>query len=91
MDESWAELQPRDERVEKELFAGALSGINFDKYDDIPVSTSGENVPSPVDNFLTCGLGPIITVPIIHAGRDIMSCTQTGSGKTAAFLMPMLR
>jgi len=72
------------------------------------VSTSGENVPTPVDNFLTCGLGPIITenvklanytvptpvqkwaVPIIHAGRDIMSCAQTGSGKTAAFLMPML-
>ena len=36
-----------DERLEKELFAGALSGINFDKYDDIPVSTSGENVPEP--------------------------------------------
>lgn len=107
-DESWSQLQPRDERLEKELFAGALSGINFDKYDDIPVSTSGENVPSPVENFLTCGLGPIITenvklanytvptpvqkwaVPIIHAGRDIMSCAQTGSGKTAAFLMPML-
>merc|ERR1719403_319262 len=83
-------------------------GINFNKYDDIPVSTSGENVPEPVENFLTCGLGPIITenvklanytvptpvqkwaVPIIHAGRDIMSCAQTGSGKTAAFLMPML-
>ena len=38
-DDTWAELQPRDERLEKELFAGALSGINFDKYDDIPVST----------------------------------------------------
>jgi len=108
VDETWSALQPRDEKLEAELFAGALSGINFDKYDDIPVSTSGENVPSPVDCFLTCGLGPIITenvklanytvptpvqkwaVPIIHAGRDIMSCAQTGSGKTAAFLMPML-
>jgi len=46
-DETWSQLQPRDERLEKELFAGALSGINFDKYDDIPVSTSGENVPEP--------------------------------------------
>lgn len=108
VDESWSALQPRDEKLEAELFAGQLSGINFDKYDDIPVSTSGENVPAPVENFLTCGLGPIITenvklanytvptpvqkwaVPIIHAGRDIMSCAQTGSGKTAAFLMPML-
>ena len=42
VDETWSALQPRDEKLEAELFAGALSGINFDKYDDIPVSTSGE-------------------------------------------------
>jgi len=107
-DESWSELQPRDERIEKELFSGLSTGINFDKYDDIPVSTSGENCPESIKDFLSANLGPIITenvklanytcptpvqkwaVPIIHAGRDIMSCAQTGSGKTAAFLMPML-
>jgi len=107
-DESWSALQPRDEKLEKELFAGVSSGINFNKYDDIPVETSGENVPACIDDFVSAELGPIITenvklahytvptpvqkyaVPIIHAGRDIMSCAQTGSGKTAAFLMPML-
>jgi len=39
-DESWSALQPRDEKLEKELFAGVSSGINFNKYDDIPGNIS---------------------------------------------------
>ena len=45
------------------------------------IERSGYNKPTPVQKY---------AVPVIHAGRDIMSCAQTGSGKTAAFLMPML-
>ncbi|MES1908872.1 MAG: hypothetical protein MHM6MM_001721 [Cercozoa sp. M6MM] len=84
-------------------------GLDFDKYDDIPVKIEGENVPGPVDSFEAAGLRPEImenirrsnwtkptpcqkySLPIMQAKRDLMCCAQTGSGKTGAFLLPVLQ
>jgi ATP-dependent RNA helicase DDX3X len=48
---------PANPRVERELFGVAddptkqQTGINFEKYDDIPVEASGHDVPEPVLTF----------------------------------------
>ena len=86
-------------------------GINFDKYDDIPVEVTGEGADGIValdtyeesgfidlikGNIALCGYTrptPVqkFALPICEAGHDLMACAQTGSGKTAAFLIPMLQ
>ncbi|XP_044509071.1 DEAD-box ATP-dependent RNA helicase 11-like [Mangifera indica] len=84
------------------------TGINFNAYEDIPVETSGDNVPPPVNTFAEIDLGEWLNanirrckyvrptpvqrhaIPISLAGRDLMACAQTGSGKTAAFCFPII-
>lgn len=107
-DIDYTKLGPRDERVEQELFGVGNTGINFDKYEDIPVEATGQNVPANITSFDDVQLTEIIrnnvmlarydkptpvqkyAIPIIINGRDLMACAQTGSGKTAAFLLPIL-
>jgi len=84
------------------------TGINFDAYEDIPVETSGHDVPAPANTFAEIDLGDALNenirrckyvkptpvqryaIPISIAGRDLMACAQTGSGKTAAFCFPII-
>jgi len=41
----WTIPTARDERLEVELFGTGNTGINFSKYEDIPVEATGENIP----------------------------------------------
>jgi len=107
-DNDWTVPTAKDERLELELFGTGNTGINFNKYEDIPVDATGEDVPNHIDSFSDIKMTEIISnnialarydkptpvqkyaIPIIMARRDVMACAQTGSGKTAAFLVPIL-
>ncbi|XP_052027962.1 ATP-dependent RNA helicase DDX3Y isoform X3 [Apodemus sylvaticus] len=107
-EDDWSKPLPPSERLEQELFSGGNTGINFEKYDDIPVEATGNNCPPHIENFSDVEMGEIImgnieltrytrptpvqkhAIPIIKEKRDLMACAQTGSGKTAAFLLPIL-
>ncbi|CAH0387255.1 unnamed protein product [Bemisia tabaci] len=104
----WTVPTERDERLEHDLFGTGNTGINFNKYEDIPVEATGNDIPPHINTFADIQMTEIITnnialahydsptpvqkyaIPIIMSGRDLMACAQTGSGKTAAFLVPIL-
>lgn len=107
-------VAPANAAMERELYGEAddplkqHTGINFDKYEDIPVEATGAGVPEPVNQFTNPPLDPVLlenihyaryttptpvqkySIPIVAAGRDLMACAQTGSGKTGGFLFPIL-
>lgn len=96
---------PTDEDT---LFSSISTGINFDKYDSIPVEVSDPQFRVPYTSFEEMGLCDLLlnnlrrakyvkptpvqkyAIKIALGGRDLMACAQTGSGKTAAFMLPIL-
>lgn len=63
----------------KPISSFASSGLRDFLQDN--VKRSGYTKPTPIQKY---------AIPIIMAKRDLMGCAQTGSGKTAAFILPIL-
>ena len=95
-------VPPEPSESEEEMFRSMERGINFDKYDEIPVEVTGKGKESitAIQKFEQAGLREKLqenivkigytkptpvqkyAIPSILAGRDVMACAQTGSGKT---------
>lgn len=73
---------PPNPRLERELYGVANdplkqhSGINFEKYDDIPVEASGQNVPEPVTAFTNPPLDDHLISNIELSGYKIPTPVQ---------------
>ncbi|KAF2499414.1 DEAD-domain-containing protein [Lophium mytilinum] len=73
---------PANPRVERELFGVANdpskqhTGINFEKYDDIPVEASGQGVPEPVTRFTNPPLDDHLLTNIGLAGYNVPTPVQ---------------
>ncbi|XP_065834089.1 probable ATP-dependent RNA helicase DDX4 [Oscarella lobularis] len=101
-------VPPAPSEEESDIFQTIARGINFEKYDKIPVEATGSNVPRHVNSFADAQLNEAVmlnvtkanyvkptpvqkyAIPCIMNERDLMACAQTGSGKTAAFLLPII-
>ncbi|NLX09578.1 MAG: DEAD/DEAH box helicase [Chloroflexi bacterium] len=73
--------------------------------DAAPVDSTPESAPSFADLSLSADLLQAVTeagyvtptpiqvqaIPYVLAGRDLLGCAQTGTGKTAAFALPILQ
>lgn len=47
---NWDQQGPVDLNLEAELFSGMNLGINFDKYEEIPVEATGVDCPPPINH-----------------------------------------
>ncbi|XVF39171.1 hypothetical protein PTKIN_Ptkin01aG0014000 [Pterospermum kingtungense] len=77
---SKAELK-RKQMEKKKAKSGGFESLNLSPNVYRGIKRKGYRVPTPIQRK---------TMPLILAGQDVVAMARTGSGKTAAFLLPML-
>ncbi|MBC8207770.1 MAG: DEAD/DEAH box helicase [Desulfobulbaceae bacterium] len=60
----------------------SFTAFNFHPQIQTALDNSGYEAPTPIQNQ---------AIPPVLAGRDILGLAQTGTGKTAAFILPLLQ
>ncbi|KAG6671715.1 hypothetical protein I3842_16G017700 [Carya illinoinensis] len=77
---SKAELK-RKEKLKKKAKSGGFESLGLSSNVFRGIKRKGYKVPTPIQRK---------TMPLILAGADVVAMARTGSGKTAAFLVPMI-
>ena len=108
--DSRGQIKPKPYAPEnQDLFHDPIpQGVNFSKYQELKVDTTGDDIPGCIQTFEEAQLAKTVkenigksnykemtpvqkyAIPAITAGRDLMGCAETGSGKTSAFLLPII-
>ncbi len=55
--------------------------FNFNEHINEGILSMGYNTPTPIQEM---------AIPIVLEGKDLIACAQTGTGKTASYLLPIL-
>ncbi|RMZ75558.1 hypothetical protein DV737_g5239, partial [Chaetothyriales sp. CBS 132003] len=83
--DSHGDIGPEVPELEEQLFRSELrtrQGIKFEEISSIKViAESAEKISPIIDAY---------TIPAVVSGHDLIATAQTGSGKTAAYLIPTL-
>lgn len=61
--------------------AGTFASFNLNAKIQASIKAQGYDTPTPIQAK---------AIPVVMAGRDVMGLAQTGTGKTAAFVLPIL-
>src|SRR4051812_6522177 len=77
-----SEALPADALVEATVPENSFRTLGLNDSIVRAVERSGYHTPTPIQAK---------TIPLILAGRDILGQAQTGTGKTAAFALPLLQ
>ncbi|KAJ7975885.1 DEAD-box ATP-dependent RNA helicase 29 [Quillaja saponaria] len=72
----------RKEKQQKKAKSGGFESFGFSPNVFKGIKRKGYRVPTPIQRK---------TMPLILSGMDVVAMARTGSGKTAAFLLPMLQ
>ncbi|KAI3861918.1 hypothetical protein MKX03_004426 [Papaver bracteatum] len=54
---------------------------------NVDVTAAPGSAPAPIESFTDMAQA----IPVALSGRDLLGCAKTGSGKTAAFAIPMIQ
>lgn len=68
---------------EDSLFATITTGINFDKYDEIPVEVTGRDAPRNITSFDECGF-------FETTSRSIQKCNYTKPTPVQKYAIPIV-
>jgi superfamily II DNA/RNA helicase len=58
-----------------------FNSFNFESSLQEGLDAMGFDTPTPIQEM---------AIPVILTGKDLIACAQTGTGKTAAFVLPIL-